>query len=47
MKKTTTIGKEYGIIYSTMEYDKFRRLHNQFEEVFVFIETVQAILQDI
>ena len=30
-----------------MEYDKFRRLHNQFEEVFIFIETVQAILQDI
>ena len=30
-----------------MQYDKFRRLHNQFEEVFIFIETVQAILQDI
>lgn len=30
-----------------MEYDKFRRLHNQFEEVFIFIETIQAILRDI
>ena len=31
MKKTTTIGKEYGIIYSTMEYDKFRFLEGNRE----------------
>ncbi len=29
-----------------IEYDKFRRLHKQFEEVFIFSEIIQAILRN-
>ena len=36
----------YKLWSRKIEYDKFRRLHKQFEEVFIFIETIQALLRN-
>lgn len=36
----------YKLWSRKIEYDKFRRLHKQFEEIFIFIETIQALLRN-
>ena len=37
----------YKLWSRKIEYDKFRRLHKQIEEIFIFIEIIQAIMRDV